>query len=189
MKKDNIRGKVLVVSLFVLLITTLTIFQTYALFETNASGAKTLNISDWSITLNDIDVSQSRTVTLDDFHYTNGVHTKANRFAPASSAYFDLEIDASNSQVSVEYELEIDDSEIDDYPNIYFSITDLGTNQELDSNTYSGTILLSDQSRVVNLRITLLWDDDPNYDETDTSLIGESLAFTINADFKQYLGA
>ena len=188
MKKDNIKGKILLVSLFALLMTTLAIFQTYALFETNVTGTKTLDISDWSILLNDIDVSQSRTINLSDFHYTNGIHTRSNRFAPGSSAYFDLEIDASDCQVSVEYELEIDDSEIEDYPNIYFSITDMDTNQELDSNTYNGTILLSSQDREVRLRITLIWDDDPDYDETDTSLIGESLAFTINADFKQYLG-
>ena len=30
--------------------------------------------------------------------------------------------------------------------------------------------------------------NDPDYDETDTSLIGGNLAFTIDADFKQYLG-
>ena len=186
--KDNIRSKIVIVGLFVLLLTALTIFETFALFETNAVGNKILNISDWSITLNDIDVSQSRTVTLSDFHYTNGVHTRSTRFAPGSSAYIDIEIDVTGTQVSVEYELEIDDSAIEDYDNIYFSITNLDTNQELDSNTYSGTILLSSQSKVVRLRITLIWDDDPDYDESDTSLIGESLAFTIDADFKQYLG-
>ncbi len=186
--KDNIKVKILIVALFVLLMTTLVIFQTYALFETNGNATKTLDIGDWSILLNNVDVSQSRTITLNDFHYTNGSHTRSNRFAPGSSAYFDLVIDASDSQVSVEYDLEIDDSAIEDYPNIYFSITDMGSNQVLDSNTYSGTILLSSQNRVTTLRITLIWDNDPDYDETDTSLIGGNLAFTIDADFKQYLG-
>jgi len=186
--KDNTKVKILIVALFVMLMTTLVIFQTYALFETDAGATKTLDIGDWSILLNNTDVSQSRTITLSDFHYTNGSHTRSDRFAPGSSAYFDLVIDASRSQVSVEYDLEIDDSAIEDYPNIYFSITDMSNNQELDSNTYNGTILLSSQNRVTTLRISLIWDNDPDYDETDTSLIGGALAFTIDADFRQYLG-
>ena len=64
----------------------------------------------------------------------------------------------------------------------------MATNQEIDSNTYSGVILLNTQNRTTTLRITLVWDNDPDYDISDTSLIGEELAFTINANFKQYVG-
>ncbi len=186
--KDSIKTKVAIAGIFTLLMTVLTIFQTYALFETEGNAVRTLDIGDWSIILNDVNVSQSRSITLNDFHYTNGSHTRVDRFAPGSSAYFDLVIDASDSQVSVEYILEIDDSVIEDYPNIYFSITDMSNNQVLDTNTYYGTILLGSQNRTSTLRITLIWANDPDYDESDTSLIGESLSFTIDANFRQYLG-
>ena len=94
----------------------------------------------------------------------------------------------SEAEVSVEYELEIDDSEIDDYDNIYFSITDVGTNQSITSNTYTGVSLLSDNNREITLRIYLNWDDDPLYDASDSTLINGTLNFPISANFIQYLG-
>ena len=169
-------------------ITTLIVVDTYALFETNSNGAKTLDIADWTIYLNEVDVTETRTVTLNDFTYVNGTHTQANHFAPGSSAYFDLEIDASDAQVSVEYTLAIDDTQISDYPNINFTITDTDTNTVINDTEYSGTILLSDQNRTKTLRINLVWTNNSLYDESDTSLIGETLAFTINAHFEQYTG-
>ena len=180
--------KIFLIGLFVLFVTTLIVVETYALFETNSNGAKTLDISDWVIYVNDTDITETRTITLNDFTYVNGSHTRANRFAPGSSAYFELEIDASDAQVSVAYDLEIDDSQIADYPNINFTITDTDTNTVINDTEYSGTILLSDQNRTKTLRINLVWTDNSLYDESDTSLIGETLAFTINAHFEQYTG-
>lgn len=180
--------KLLLLGLFVLLITTLVVVDTYALFETNGSTDKELDIADWTILLNDVNVSESKTITLNDFTYVNGLHTQDNYFAPGSSAYFDLVIDASSAEVSVEYTLTIDDTVIADYPNIYFTIVDTDTNNQITDSEYSGVIPLSSQNRTKTLRINLVWDNDPDYDESDTSLIGETLAFTIDANFKQYIG-
>lgn len=180
--------KIFILGLFVLLATTLIVVDTYALFETNGSSDKELDIADWTILLNDVNVAESRTITLNDFTYVNGNHTQANYFAPGSSAYFDLVIDATNAEVSVEYTLTVDDTEIADYPNIYFTIIDTDTNNQITDSEYTGTILLNSQSRTKTLRINLVWDNNLLYDESDTSLIGETLAFTIDANFKQYLG-
>ena len=68
-------------------------------------------------------------------------------------------------------------------------IKNMDTNTELTSNTYSGISYLNDQDRVVNLRITLIWDDNALYNESDNTLIGEELEFVINANFEQYIGA
>ena len=180
--------RILIVGILALLLTLIATIDTYALFETNGTASKNLTIGRWNILLNNQNVSQSRTVTLNDFIYTNGTHTQSNYFAPGSSAYFDLIINATGTQVSVSYELTIDDSAIADYPNIYFSIKDMDTNQVINANTYSGIIPLSSSNKTKTLRITLIWEDDSDYDESDTSLIGENLAFTIDADFIQYLG-
>ena len=62
------------------------------------------------------------------------------------------------------------------------------TNQEITSNTYSGTINLNDVNRDITLRISLVWDDDPDYDESDSTLIGTNMQFVINANFSQHVG-
>ena len=181
-------NKIFLIGIVALLVTLLVIADTYALFETNGNASKNLTIGRWNILVNNENVSQSRTITLNDFVYTNGVHTQNNYFAPGSSAYFDLVIDATGTQVSVAYELIIDNTEIADYPNIYFSITDMTTNETITSNTYSGLIPLSSANKTKILRITLIWENDPNYDDSDTSLIDGNLTFTIDADFMQYTG-
>ena len=180
--------KIFILGICALLITLIAAVDTYALFETNGTASKNLTIGSWNILLNSQNVSQSRTITLNDFVYTNGVHTQDNYFAPGSSAYFDLVIDATGTQVSVQYDLTIDDSQISGYPNIYFSIRDMATNQVINSNTYSGLIPLSSTNKTKTLRITLVWENDPDYDESDTSLIDGDLTFTIDADFMQYTG-
>ena len=183
--KDKISYKLLFVAIFVLAITTLIIVETYALFESNATGNSEFNVGRWIIYLNNNDVKETRTISLNDFVYTSSSHTQSGYFAPGSQAYFDLIIDASNSDVSVAYELEIDDTVITDYPNIYFTVTDLSTNQPVVGSTYNGLIRLSDANKVDSLRINLVWDNQSQYDDTDTSLIGEELEFLITANFVQ----
>ena len=107
-------------TMFLAIITTLVVAKTYALFETNATSSKNLSIGAWHIEVNGEDISLAETITLDDFTYTGSTHTESGYFAPGSTAVFDIEIDASDCDVSVGYELTIDDSAIDDYPNIYF---------------------------------------------------------------------
>ena len=180
------RYKLILLAIFALLITSFLVVQTYALFETDASGEEELEIGKWIILLNNNDVTETETLTLSSFTYVNGSHTQSGYFAPGSTGYFDLEIDASESDVSVEYTLDIDDSALTGHPNIYFTVTDLGTNQTVTSNTYSGLIRLSDANRVHNIRISLIWNNQsPTYDPNDTSLIDGEMEFEITANFIQ----
>ena len=185
---NKLKNKIFLLAIFIALFTMLISFQTYALFETNGIANKEMEIGNWNIKLNNNDISQTRTISLDDFIYVNGQHTESNYFAPGSTAYFDISIDTSLSDVSVEYQLDIDDTPIEDYPNITFNITNLDTAEVVNSNTYSGIIRLSDASHIVNIRITLVWSNISQYNESDTSLIGENLEFVIDANFSQYTG-
>lgn len=179
---------VLICCIFVLFIATLALIETYALFETNASAISNLTIGKWVIEINHTDVTLEETLTLNSFTYTSGIHTQPGYFAPGSTAELLMEIDVSETDVSVIYELEIDDSVIRNYPNLTFSVLDLDTNQELETLGYRGLIPLSSQNRVKRLKINLNWNDDILYDESDTSLIGGNLGFNIRANFKQYVG-
>ena len=175
-------------SIACLLLGIVILVDTYALFETSAEGEVEQDIGKWKIEVNDIDISLQRVITLSDFAYSATTHTANNFFAPGRSATFDIEIDTSECEVSVEYQLDIDDSEIEDYPNIYFSIKDMDTNQVLSTNTFSGVIPVTSQNKVKNLQISINWLNNSSYDESDSSLIGGELAFVIDANFRQYIG-
>ncbi len=173
--------------MLVFLITTIT--STFALFETNASGDSELDIGRWVILLNGDDVKLNETITLDDFTYSATSHTADGKFAPGRDATFEIEIDATDSDVSVQYDISIDDSALFDHPNIDIVVTDLDTNTVINSVAVNGVIYLSDASRVKHLEIALEWNDNPLYDEEDTELIGGELNFDISANFIQYTGA
>lgn len=182
------KRKIFFISLILLCITLLVISNTYALFETNTGATKDLEIGKWTILVNENDITLSDNIAITDFVLSQSEHTADNYFAPGRTATFDVEIDASESDVSVAYELEFDDSKLEEHPNITVSITNLSTNEVINSNTYSGIIGLNDQNRVLTLRITLNWANIAQYDEADTSLIGEELNFLITAHFEQYIG-
>lgn len=186
---DNIfKYKIWILIVGLLLLTGLTILNTYALFETNATSTDSLEIGKWKIYINGNDLDLSQTITLNDFEYVNGTHTEDGYFAPGSSATFDVVIDTSESDVSVEYQLDIDDSQIEEYPNINFEIKNMNTNEVITSNTINGVIGLNDTNREITLRISIDWENDSQYDESDSTLIGEELQFLIAAHFTQYTG-
>jgi len=185
---NKMKKKIFLLAIAALIFTLFIISDTYGLFETNAMSLNNLDIGVWQIFVNNVDVTTSETITLNDFTYSTSLHTENGYFAPGMDCYFDVVIDMSLTDVSVLYELEIDDTEIYEFPNIYFSILDVDTNQELDTNSYSGTSLLSDNSRIKTLRVYLNWDNDEEYDESDSSLINGDFSFTISANFLQYLG-
>ena len=177
-----------IIAFIVLLITVVSITGTYALFETEAVAEEEFDIGRWVIKVNNSDISLAHTITLNNFTYSTSTHTEDGYFAPGRSASFNVIIDASDTDVSVEYELDIDDSVLDDHPNISFNIVNTNTNESLNGTTYSGVIGLNDQNRTISLMITLVWANNAQYDPNDTDLIGDELEFLINANFKQYLG-
>ncbi len=184
---NKIKYNLFLLIIFVILLTLIAVVQTYALFETNANADTDFDIGEWVIKVNDTDITQTRTLTLNQFTYTSGSHTQNGYFAPGSTFSFDLVIDASESEVSVEYLIDIDDSDILEYPNINFTVTNLDTNVTETATSYDGIILLNDLSREARLRLNLVWNNETQYDESDTSLIGQELAFDITANFKQYI--
>ncbi len=99
-----------------------------------------------------------------------------------------MNIDASGCETSVQYSIVIDDSALEDYPNIHFKIIDLDTNVEMNESSTSGIMYLNDTNKTKNLKLVLEWDNEAEYDESDTSLIDQTLQFNVNANFKQYLG-
>ena len=185
----KMKKKIWLVSIVLLLITALVLVDTYGLFETNSLADSELTIGKWKVVLNDVDTTVTQAITLDNFVYSANSHTAPGYFAPGRNAEVEIEIDASLCDVSVDYYFTIDDSQIENYPNIYISIEDMATGNTVVANNYHGVILLSDVNRVKTLKLHLNWINNPLYDESDTSMIGKNISFVITADFKQYLSS
>ena len=48
---------------------------------------------------------------------------------------------------------------------------------------------LEDIAKIRHLKVNLEWQDDSNYDEADTSLIGKELPIKLEAKFSQYIAS
>ncbi|MBR4261809.1 MAG: hypothetical protein IKQ35_00410 [Bacilli bacterium] len=176
-----------VFALFCLLATIIVVQDAFGLFETNVTATKDLDVGRWKIYLNGEDISLAETITLDDFVYTNPQHTESGYFAPGSSAEFEIEIDASQTDVAIDYDIQVDSSSLEPYPNIDFNIIDMATNTGSTDNHFTGIMNLNDASRVKRLKLSIDWENDPDYDENDTLLVGQELVFTINVHFSQHV--
>ena len=176
-----------VFALFCLLALVTVVQDTFGLFETNSTASKDLEIGKWKIYLNGEDISLTNSITLNDFIYTNPEHVEDGYFAPGSNAEYEIEIDASETDVAVDYDILIDTSSIEDYPNISFQIIDMDTNQVTTDNHFSGIMNLSDTNRKKSLKLILNWIDNPDYDENDTTLVGNQLKFLIKVNFEQHV--
>ena len=182
------KNRIFIISLIVLLFTLLIVIDTYALFETEVNGTGDMTIGKWKIKIDGTDASLLQTITLNNFIYSSSSHTQSGYFAPGMSATFDVEIDTRESDVSVQYDLTVDDEVLQQYPNMQFNVTNLTSNEVMAGTRFYGVVGVDDAQRVITLRITLVWNNLPQYDESDTTLNGGEIEFTIAANFSQYLG-
>lgn len=195
MKKINDKLKLWILFLVFLSITAYLISSSYALFETDASGDKEIDIGKWIIKLNDIDISTgtSNTFTVDSFTYTPNTHIKNGYIAPGRSGYFDIILDPAGTEVSVRYDVTLSPAtELED--NILYSVTTSNGDIVMTGpNTYSGVFSISqiENEETLVLRINLDWTNDVDYNETDTELglVWEnSISVPVEVYVAQYLG-
>ncbi len=186
----------LIVVVFILL-TYAVFYNTLALFETDSSGTINTDIGKWVIKVNNQTITdgQNESIDITNFVYEQNSHVEQGYIAPGTSAYFDLVIDASDCDVAVLYNLDLNFDETTYADNISFSVETLNGPQVVrtDEYVYSGIVSLNSiiNEETTSFRIHITWDDDPTYDEDDTALglvEGNHLVIPMKFNAKQYLG-
>ena len=180
------RKRIWLLSLFAFLVLCTYIVDTYGLFETNGTGTSNFSIGRWVILLNGSDININRELTLSNFSYTGNQHIQSGYFAPGGTGTFDLIIDASDTDVALEYSITFDTTALLDHPNMTLTITNTDTNQVVQGGAYSGTMLLTD-NREISLQIAIDWQNDPSYDANDSVLIDDPISIGVDIEFRQLL--
>ena len=167
------------------------IVDTYGLLETKSNAGLTPEIGKWKIKINELDVTETNEIIFSDLDYDANDNVETGYFAPGTTGYYEIEIDASGSEVAIRYDISFDTSAIEDYPNILFSVTESSITPSDDGSlTYSGFLALDDvqSDEVITIKLKLEWEHDEAYNTSDSSLIGKSLSVPITIKFSQYLG-
>lgn len=203
---------------------------TYSKYKTTASGDATVDVANWNILVNDCNIVDSNkntnsdcfnqvtnddgTVTITknfdikDFSYSN-VNNQGdvvdNKIAPGSEGEFELTIDPTDTEVSIEYTMYVSLIKENSSIKISRSEPNSTTMSLMETDGYHGILQYTADGFVhiddngvrthiddLNFLIHVLWEnnEDNNLIDTEigTSSEAPTLGVSVNIVFEQYLG-
>lgn len=159
------KQKTLCVSILIVLL--LIVFLagfTFAKYYTTYDGEGSLQTAKWSFKVNGWSTSETNPISLlDTVDHDGKVNLENGKMAPGFSGKAELDLDASESEVDVEYRVEATE-EGNKPSNLFFqakidgvSTISYATLSELAEKELKGTILKADASRVKKIEIYAIW--------------------------------
>ena len=168
--------------------------DTYAKYLEAKEGNTDFTIANWKIVVNDKDISEGSTMSsLITPVYVANQNIASGVIAPSSEGYFDLNIDASKTEVSFKYDISVstsDDSAVSDLKVTSYSI-DGGEQVPVEGvSTISNTINYTATKKNIVMRVYFKWIDDDtgvmdNKADTKASIDGNNAKLKVNLSFTQ----
>ena len=170
--------------------------DTYAKYLTKASAGVTGQVAKWHIKVNNTNVRNNDTLTnVITPVFAGSQHVAANVIAPTVTGYFDLQLDASDVDVSFTYNISVTrNANLRDFVVTGYQV-DSGTTNSVDVSvetpTISDDILITDTTRTHTIRVFIGWNDDADTQELnnaqDTTVTGtyDNINLTVNLSFVQ----
>ena len=206
MSKKRILKVAVIATLVVLLFTA---GYTFSKYRSSVSGAVNGSVAKWSFIARGANSTNIQNINLLDT--ANQVSLVNGKIAPGTSGSFAIEVDASQSEVGVDYHVDVTGTTGTVPANMkFYKVGDLDGNgdqikydtlAELASSALTGTILPSDNSKVHTLTVNWEWpyefDGDENdedyeedfedYDDTDMTVSsGGNYSFSLSIVGEQH---
>lgn len=189
------KSKILYITCAIMIFVTIyEITNTYGLFESNINMDVDSKLATWNILINDTNIGKSETFTIDNFNSEEDSTVASGKIAPGTSGYFNINIDPSNTQVSIRYDLTFDFSKLDNL----FTITKVeeknGYNLiKTGPNTYSNVITLNEikENKTNNIRVHIKWNNNEENNDKDTEIgltENNTLNIPVSITVLQYSG-
>lgn len=180
---------------FFLIFLTYEIVDSYGIFESNIKSDAESSLSKWQILINESQITgETNTFTIDQVYWEPNTGVASGKAAPGLSGYFEIIIDPTGSEVSVEYEITLDFLNLN---NNMIYITSVKDENDvpltlIDVNKYYGMIPLSNilLNEVKTIKVEFIWENDEDNNEIDSSYIGSSnplLDIPISVKLSQYI--
>ena len=134
---------------------------TYALFESNITSDVETTVANWNIKINNSSIinGTSESFVIDSLNYTQtDSNVRNGKFAPGIEGYYDITIDPTDTDVSIKYNVLIDELEAENLKIDRVELISGGTITKEDDTHYSGIIPLSNKV-VHRIRVYLVWTD------------------------------
>lgn len=195
----NTKKKIFIIlTLFMACVTCYQIANTYALLESELSGTIKTEIGKWNIYINGDDVTNGTTQSfvMNKFNIGGSEYTAEGKIAPGMKGSFEISICPKDTQVSIKYDIAIDDTNLGEEQIKLVSIIEKNNKNELirtGKNTYTAVILLEDitEDYSDDIEVFFTWDNNENNNEKDTAIgtiYNSKISIPITIHASQYLG-
>lgn len=173
------------------------ISRTYAVFYSEAKGDVSLTLARWDIKVNNTEVTKKTTqnFTISNLIIETNENVLSGKVAPNTRGSFNIVIDPTDTQVSIRYDIAIDNEQLNNYRMTISSINELSGNTTLvrtAASTYTGVIPLAkiNGNYSDNIKIVFRWDNDDTKNNEDTAIgtvANNKTNIPISITFSQYL--
>ena len=167
--------------------------NTYGLFESKKEIDIDKSVAKWNIYINDNNLNTTETFTIDNFTFQETDSVAKDKIAPGILGWFDILIDARDTQVSIIYEITFDFTSLPSNITVE-KIEEINGREIIKTgpNTYSNYITLDDINNNVKdtIRVYIKWNNDEENNENDTNIgiiKNNSIKIPVSITVSQYL--
>ena len=167
--------------------------NTYGLFESKKEIDIDKSVAKWNIYINDNNLNTTETFTIDNFTFQETDTVAKDKIAPGILGWFDILIDARDTQVSIIYEITFDFTSLSSNITVE-KIEEINGREIIKAgpNTYSNYITLDDINNNVKdtIRVHIKWNNDEENNENDTNIgiiKNNSIKIPVSITVSQYL--
>lgn len=167
--------------------------NTYGLFESKKEIDIDKSVAKWNIYINDNNLNTTETFTIDNFTFQETDTVAKDKIAPGKLGWFDILIDARDTQVSIIYEITFDFTSLPSNITVE-KIEEINGREIIKTgpNTYSNYITLEDINNNLKdtIRVHIKWNNDEENNENDTNIgiiKNNSIKIPVSITVSQYL--
>lgn len=167
--------------------------NTYGLFESKKEIDIDKSVAKWNIYINDNNLNTTETFTIDNFTFQETDTVAKDKIAPGILGWFDILIDARDTQVSIIYEITFDFTSLPSNITVE-KIEEINGREIIKTgpNTYSNYITLEDINDNLKdtIRVYIKWNNDEENNENDTNIgiiKNNSIKIPVSITVSQYL--
>ena len=194
MKKRLLKSnKMYIRTIYLLIITCMMTAFSMAKYQSIYTSSGVASIATWSIKVNDVDLTGEGTTL------TNKIELKpdetsnvvSGKLAPGYGGYFDIALNPVGTEVSFNYNLKLDNSNLPaDIEIVGYTIGTSGTSENatpIVDNTITGTMSLTNNtafssSDTQNIRIFWIWNDVRSKDAVHTSAATSGTDYAVGVE-------
>ena len=196
--KQNEKKIIILVCMCSILILIYEIVHIYAIFYSKVTGNVEMKNGKWVIEINGTEISKGvqKDFVIDQINIDQNEHVKEGKLAPGLSGNFEIQINPKNTDVSVKYEISLNEENLKNSSLKIKSISETEYNNELirtEKNTYTAIIPLEKIKQGVtnSIKIEVEWEnlEENNGEDTKEGKKYQSvLQIPISVRVCQYLG-